>query len=237
MPLPHEWPGIVCARAVPGRPLRSTCIDHDGARCGRRHDDIGRLTVSRPELTSQPICPLVLASGSDQRRAPGPCVRERNTTIIKYLIAVAALLSNSPAFAQHPMHQQQNDHLGASVMPFDLTRSTHVFTPTADGGTQEVISKDSDPQQIALIRDHLRKEAAAFAHGDYTDPTSIHGTDMPGLKELKAGAARIRIAFEELPQGARLQFSTSDAALTVALHQWFEAQVREHGGDAIMHPQ
>ncbi len=164
-------------------------------------------------------------------------MRERNTTSIKYLIAVAALLSISPAFAQHPMHQQQNDHLGASVMPFDLARSTHIFTRTADGGTQDVISKNGDPQQIALIRDHLRKEAAAFAHGDYTDSTSIHDTDMPGLKELRAGADRIRIAFEELPQGARLQFSMSDAALTAALHQWFEAQVREHGGDAIMQRQ
>ena len=164
-------------------------------------------------------------------------MRERNTTIIKYLTAVAALLSVSSAFAQHPMHQQQNDHLGASVMPFDLARSTHVFTPTADGGTQDVISKDGGPQHIALIRDHLRKEATAFAHGDYTDPTSIHGTDMPGLKELKAGADRIRIAIEDLPQGARLQFSTSDAALTVALHQWFDAQVREHGADAIMQRQ
>ncbi len=77
--------------------------------------------------------------------------------------------------------------------------------PTADGGTQNVISNDGDPQQIALIRDHLRKEAAASAHGDYTDPTSIHGADMPGLKELKAGADRIRIAFEELSQGARMR--------------------------------
>jgi hypothetical protein len=122
-------------------------------------------------------------------------------------------------------------------MPFDLARSTHIFTPTADGGTQEVVSKDGDPQQIAQIRDHLRKEAAAFARGNYTDPASIHGAGMPGLKELKAGADRIRIAFEELPQGARLRFSTRDAALIASLHQWFEAQVREHGADAVMQRQ
>ena len=147
------------------------------------------------------------------------------------------LLSVGPAFAQHAAHQGHGEHLGASVMPFELARSTHIFTPTADGGTQEVVSKDSDPQQIALIRDHLRKEAAAFARGDYTDPTSIHGADMPGLKELQAGADRLRVAFEELPQGARLRFSTSDAALIAALHQWFEAQVREHGADAVMQRQ
>ncbi len=122
-------------------------------------------------------------------------------------------------------------------MPFDLARGTHIFTPMADGGTQDVVSKDGDTQQIVLVRDHLRKEAAAFAHGDYTDPTSIHGAEMPGLKELKAGADRIRIAFEELPQGARLRFSTRDAALVAALHQWFDAQVREHGANAVMQRQ
>lgn len=122
-------------------------------------------------------------------------------------------------------------------MPFDLARSTRIFTPTADGGTQEVVSKDGDLQQIALIRDHLRNEAAAFARGDYTDPTSIHGANMPGLKELKEGADHIRVAFEELPEGARLWFSTRDAALITALHQWFEAQVRDHGADAVMQRQ
>ena len=156
------------------------------------------------------------------------------STSIKYLIAVAALLSVGPASAQYAAHQGHGDHLGASVMSFDLARSTHIFTPTADGGTQEVVSKDGDPQQIAPIHDHLRKEAAAFARGDYTDPTSIHGAEMPGLMELKAGADRIHIAFEELPQGARLRYSTRDAALVTALHQWFEAQVRGHGADAIM---
>jgi hypothetical protein len=156
---------------------------------------------------------------------------------LKYLISITVLLSAGPTFAQHTAHQEHGDHLGASVMPFDLARTNHIFTPTADGGTQEVVSKDGDPQQIALIRDHLRKEAAAFARGDYADPTSIHGANMPGLNELKVGADRVRVAFEELPQGARLRFSTRDPALVAALHQWFEAQVREHGADAVMQRQ
>jgi hypothetical protein len=163
--------------------------------------------------------------------------RRNRSTTLSHLIAVAALLSVGPALAQHAAHQGHGEHLGASVMPFDLARSIHIFTPTADGGTQEVVSKDGDPQQIALIRDHLRKEAAAVARGDYADPTSIHGADMPGLRELKAGADRMRVVFEELPQGARLRFLTRDAALVIALHQWFEAQVRDHGADAVIQRQ
>jgi hypothetical protein len=61
---------------------------------------------------------------------------------------------------------------GAGVMPFNLDRSTHVFVPSAQGGTQSVLSKDGTPDQVALIRQHLRKEAAAFARGDFRSPAA-----------------------------------------------------------------
>lgn len=91
------------------------------------------------------------------------------------VIALRPPFAHAQPIAQH----EHAAHLGASVMPFDLSRSTHVFAPTADGGTQQVISKDGDPAQIGLIRAHLRKEAAAFARGDYGDPALIHGQAMP----------------------------------------------------------
>lgn len=119
-------------------------------------------------------------------------------------------------------------------MPFDIGRSTHVFTPAADGGTQDVVSKDGDPAQITLIRGHLRREAGTFARGDYADPAAIHDGAMPGLAELRVGAARVRVLFEELPDGARLRFTTRDPGLVAALHRWFAAQVADHGADAIM---
>jgi len=154
--------------------------------------------------------------------------------IVKHAFALAVLLGAVPALAQDAGHSSHAAHLGASVMPFDMARSTHVFTPMLDGGTQEVISKDSDPAQVALIRSHLRREAAAFAHGDYADPAAIHGRAMPGLVELQAGAAQVRVLFEELPDGARLRFTTRDPGLVVALHRWFAAQVADHGADAVM---
>lgn len=120
-------------------------------------------------------------------------------------------------------------------MPFDLARSIHVFTPLTDGGTQAVTSRDGDPVQVELIRAHLRKEAEAFGRGDYADPSSIHGAAMPGLAELQAGASRMGIAFNPIPEGALVRFTTSDPKLVAALHLWFEAQVRDHGADAMMH--
>ncbi len=133
--------------------------------------------------------------------------------------------------AQTP-RQAEVARLGAAVMPFDLDRSVHVFEPSPNGGMQTVISKDRDPAQIALIRDHLRKEAKAFARGDFSDPAAIHGDTMPGLAELRAGAGRIRVAYEDLPNGARLRYVAGEARLVEALHSWFAAQVSDHGAHA-----
>lgn len=91
--------------------------------------------------------------------------------------------------------------------------------------------------QAASIRAHLREEAGAFARDDYADPAVIHGQAMPGLAELQSGAARVRVLYEELPDGARLRFTTQDLALTAALHRWFAAQVHDHGADAVMRRQ
>ena len=146
-------------------------------------------------------------------------------------LALITLLAATPAQAQRHDH---TGHLGAAVMPFDLGRSTHVFTPTPDGGTQVVVSKDRDPAQVALIREHLQKEGAAFTRGDYTDPAAIHGAAMPGLAALQASGGRVRVLFSALPDGARLTFTTADPALVAALHRWFAAQVADHGSDAMM---
>ncbi len=153
----------------------------------------------------------------------------------RLLIALVALLNATPAFAQHGVRGAgHTGHLGAGVMPFDLNRSLHVFTPMPSGGTQAVLSLDGDGGQVELIRTHLRIEAAAFARGDYADPAAIHGTTMPGLATLGAGSGRVRVTFEPIPQGALIRFATTDPVLVTALHQWFKAQVRDHGGDAIL---
>lgn len=122
---------------------------------------------------------------------------------------------------------------GAEVMPFDLTKTTHTFERVADGGVQMVTANDpTDTEQIALIRAHLQEEAANFTRGDFSDPAQIHGEDMPGIADLRAGAARIAVAYQEIPDGARLTYRTDDQALIHALHQWFDAQLADHGDHA-----
>jgi hypothetical protein len=119
---------------------------------------------------------------------------------------------------------------GARVMPFDLERTTHVFRPKPDGGVQTVVADEAgDAEQVRLIREHLRDEARRFATGDFEDPARIHGEDMPGLAELRAGAGRIDVRWEPVPDGARIRYATADPRLVHAIHAWFRAQIADHG--------
>ncbi|MEV0999873.1 hypothetical protein [Nonomuraea sp. NPDC050202] len=119
------------------------------------------------------------------------------------------------------------------VMPFDLERTMHRFTKTGTGGEQTVTAEDpADAQQVTLIRRHLSEEVKRFGGGDFGDPASIHGGEMPGLRELAAGHDRIDVRYADSPAGAQITYTTSDASLIKALHAWFDAQVSDHGRHA-----
>lgn len=123
--------------------------------------------------------------------------------------------------------------MGQQVMPFDLSQTTHIFEMTEIGGVQQVIAKDpTDGAQVQLIQQHLQHESMRFSAGDFSDPTSLHGGDMPGIKELASGAAQINIEYTALPDGAQITFTTQDFPLITALHRWFGAQLSDHGTDA-----
>lgn len=120
-------------------------------------------------------------------------------------------------------------------MPFDLDATTHRFDERDDGLVQTVVADDEDDaDQIRLIREHLAHEAERFAAGDLGDPASIHGTDMPGLAALEAGAAAgdVDVAYEPTAGGGRITYTSDDPALVGALHDWSSAQVTDHGDHA-----
>jgi hypothetical protein len=144
--------------------------------------------------------------------------------------AIAVLLTGTVSAETPQAHVHDMSH---SVMPFDMSRTVHVFRMTETGGVQSVTTKDpADSGQVALIRQHLEHEAERFQHGDFADPATLHGADMPGLMELQAGAARIKVSYATLPGGARITFETADIHLLTAIHRWFGAQLSEHGADA-----
>ena len=122
---------------------------------------------------------------------------------------------------------------GSQVMPFDLDKTTHIFNMTDTGGVQQVIAKDpNDTEQIRLIQQHVRHEAINFSSGNFSDPTALHGDEMPGLKDLTAGASKVKVEYAALPKGAQITFTSDDTHLITSLHQWFGAQLSDHGHDA-----
>ena len=148
------------------------------------------------------------------------------------VVAACALAIASP-FAIGQTMQDHIHEMGQTVMPFDLNKTTHIFRMTDMGGVQSVVVKHAqDKDQIALIRQHLRHEAGAFQHGDYSDPASLHGKTLPGLSELESHHAAIGVAYSELPLGAAVTFKTRDRHLVTEIHRWFGAQLSEHGADA-----
>ncbi|MGA6226825.1 aspartate carbamoyltransferase [Streptomyces umbrinus] len=148
----------------------------------------------------------------------------------------AALLIGGPQQGGgevRPDRQEAVAERGRTVMPFDLEETTHHFTPTRTGGVQDVVAdQPDDAEQVSLIRTHLQQEAKAFGWGDFGDPAQIHGDDMPGLTELQGGYKHIEVRYRERPDGATLTYTTDEPALVDALHDWFEAQLGDHGDHA-----
>lgn len=155
------------------------------------------------------------------------------SVVVTALVIVGVLYATGQFASASASRQQMVHDMSSQVMPFDLAKTTHVFKVTDTGGIQQVIAKDPhDQSQIALIQQHLQHETLQFSLGNFSDPSTLHGSDMPGLKQLEAGAARIKVEYTVLPNGAQLTYTTPDPQLIAALHQWFDAQLSDHGQDA-----
>lgn len=156
----------------------------------------------------------------------------------KYLLHATLLaLFATPLAAQAADAQRQAEvaKLGTDVMPFSLKATTHVFTKTAEGGTQRVVAKSAtDSTQVRLVREHLHDIQTQFLKGDFSGPSHIHGNEMPGLADLKAvRPGQVAIDYKDVDGGAELSYRTADAKLVAALHAWFDAQLSDHGADAM----
>jgi hypothetical protein len=147
--------------------------------------------------------------------------------------AAAAVLLWTPPRGFAETSQERVHRMSHHVMPFEMSKTIHIFKMTEFGGVMSVLARNpADADQVALIRQHLRHEAERFKHGDYADPAKLHGADMPGLAELQANPSAVEVSYEMLPAGAQLRFDTKDLQMLTAIHRWFGAQLSEHGADA-----
>jgi hypothetical protein len=154
-----------------------------------------------------------------------------------FAATIAGLIITQVVLAQpvSPKHLKEVTDRGIRVMPFDLKLTQHLFSKTETGGLQQVIVKDpNNNQQIELVRQHLIKISKEFGNSDFSDPEKIHGKDMPGLAVLRtAKPGQLHVQYQELANGAKITYSAEDKTLIAAIHQWFDAQLADHGSDAM----
>ena len=154
------------------------------------------------------------------------------------LILAALLLFSTTALAVEKASPKQMDEVDQrmqQVVPFALDQTLETFTKTVHGGVQHVLAKSADDtQQIKLIQEHLQKLANQFRKGDFSSTERVHGADMPGLAQLKrAEPDDIKFEYKALKNGAQIHFSTEYPQYDKALHEWFDAQMSDHGNDVI----
>lgn len=156
------------------------------------------------------------------------------TLAVSLLGVLTAPAGFSAAPPESSTRQAEVASRGAQVMPFDLKSTTHFFSKVTDGGIQQVVAKAPDDEsQVRLVREHLQQIAEQFRKGDFSGPEHIHGMAMPGLAELrKARPGEIGITYADIPAGGQIRYSTADKVLVAALHEWFDAQLSDHGADA-----
>lgn len=162
-------------------------------------------------------------------------MRSIESAFVPFLMATALVALNGCGSDDQGLADRQRAvaEAGADVMPFNLDATTHVFTDTSNGGVQDVIADDpTDATNIELIRLHLDDEATRFRAGDFSDPEAIHGPGMPGLATLKERYAEISVQLVETDVGARISYSSGDADVVDAIHDWFAAQSTDHGDHA-----
>jgi hypothetical protein len=149
--------------------------------------------------------------------------------LILFSGSALAVEKNSPEpNAKVQQHTQQ-------IVPYAVDQTKQMFTKTVHGGVQHVVVKSADnTEQIKLIQSYLQKMSNNFTKGDFSETERIHGANMPGLAQLKkAHPYDIKFEYKALPLGAQVHYSTEYPLLIQALHEWLDAQMKDHGNAVI----
>ncbi|WP_028232412.1 hypothetical protein [Paraburkholderia mimosarum] len=161
-------------------------------------------------------------------------MRFRAVVAASMLVVLRTVVVSPLALADVTARQNDVAQRGAEVMPFSLAATTHIFTKTADGCIRRVVTKHPDPKQTALIRGHHAAIARRFSAGNFRAPEQIHGNSMPGLAGLRtAQPGDLKIDYRDVRDGGEIVYRSKQPHLVAALHDWFDAQLSDHGPDAM----
>lgn len=121
------------------------------------------------------------------------------------------------------------------IVPYPSDQAIESFSKTVHGGIMHILAKSAgDTNQIKLIQDYLLKTAKEFRARDFSSTERFHGTDMPGLAKMKAAEINdIQYEYKALENGGQIHFSTEYPDLVTALHEWIDAQIKDHGNAVL----
>jgi hypothetical protein len=139
---------------------------------------------------------------------------------------VASFAQGSPP--AHDSAHAAMQRRGAEVMGVEQETSVHVFEALPNGGVIELQRASDDTAGARVIRAHLRAIAQAFSSGDFSSPSYIHMSSVPGARVMSDRRNVIRYDYRALPRGAALRISTSDAVARKAIWDFIAFQRNEH---------
>jgi hypothetical protein len=114
-------------------------------------------------------------------------------------------------------------------MGVDQYTSQHVFEPLPNGGRIVLQRKEADSAGEAVIREHMRTIAKAFAAGDFTLPGVVHAMkDVPGTVQMRALHDDITYTPKDLPRGGEVIIATNNPMAIAAVHDFLAFQRMDH---------
>jgi hypothetical protein len=155
-----------------------------------------------------------------------------NARHLTSVIALVACSTSQPSTTQSAPSDSsfaQLQQRGKTVMGVDQYTSQHVFEPLANGGRIVLQRNEADSAGEAVIRDHMRAIAKAFASGDFTLPGVVHAmNDVPGTATMRALRSDITYTAQDLPRGGEVVIASSNPRAVTAIHEFLAFQRSDH---------
>jgi hypothetical protein len=156
------------------------------------------------------------------------------------VVSLAAALILAPSVSAEDCHETEakregTDHRGDHAMGFSHEASRHSFALYGDGGLISATARSAnDTETRDQIRAHMKDIATRFAAGDFSAPRFIHDQVPPGAETMKSLPGQIQYRYKELPDGAGVRITTTNAKALAAVHSFLRFQIDEHRtGDSI----
>ena len=102
-----------------------------------------------------------------------------------------------------------------------------VFETMPNGGVIELQRAPDDSAGMRTVRIRLRVLSQMLSQGDLTSPAYMRLTSAPGAQVMIERRAAIRYDYRELPRGAALRITTTDAVARRAIWEFIAFERNE----------